>query len=99
MQLLLFPDSLPDDDMPVRREPQEPQLPKVTVTSSPDEIKAAFEAVVRAEAGKSSSSGGSVQQGSSSTQPPLAEAVAAETASEERSSSPRAMATSSSDSS
>lgn len=99
MQLLLFPDSLPDDE-PAPRVRKEPALPKVTVTSSPQEIKAAFEAVAKAQAAGSRST----------TQPPqppaapAATATAAATGAEEGSSSssgssPKAMATSSSDSS
>jgi hypothetical protein len=49
IQLLLFPDSLPDEPSPASRTPKEPQLPKVTVTSSREDIKAAFEAVARAQ--------------------------------------------------
>jgi hypothetical protein len=68
VQLLLFPDSLPDDDVPVSRTSKEPQLPKVTVTSSPDDIRKAFQAVAKTSSsspssslGSSSSSGGSSQ--------------------------------------
>lgn len=67
IQLLLFPDSLPDDEpSPASRFPKEPQLPKVTVTSSPQEIKAAFEAVAREQSSSNGSSAGAAGSGSSS---------------------------------
>lgn len=84
IQLLLFPDSLPDDEPgPSSRLPKEPQLPKVTVTSSPQEIKAAFEAVARSQNSSSSSIGavasssGSSSSSSGTSSPGAAAAEAA----------------------
>jgi hypothetical protein len=64
IQLLLFPNSLDDAEADAAarvRTPSAPQLPKVTVTSSPEEIRRAFEAVARTDSG----SGRPVGQGSS----------------------------------
>jgi hypothetical protein len=44
VQLLIWPDSVKDDE-PRPDRPQGPALPKVTVTSSPDEIKRAFDSL------------------------------------------------------
>eukprot|EP00882_Tetradesmus_deserticola_P026028 GHRQ01028635.1.p6 GENE.GHRQ01028635.1~~GHRQ01028635.1.p6 ORF type:complete len:105 (+),score=43.77 GHRQ01028635.1:2731-3045(+) len=60
LQLLFFPDSVMDEDeLLAAKTPKGPQLPKVTVTSSTDDIRRAFEAVSKAAAdgGRSSSSG------------------------------------------
>ena len=42
--MLFFPDTLPDD-APAPAKPSGPQLPRVTVTSSPEDIRRAFESV------------------------------------------------------
>jgi len=44
VQLLIWPDSVKDDEARPER-PQGPALPKVTVTSSPDEIRRAFDSL------------------------------------------------------
>ena len=44
VQLLIWPDSVQDDEARPER-PQGPALPKVTVTSSPDEIRRAFDSL------------------------------------------------------
>lgn len=55
-----FPDTLPDDDDVSQLQSQRgPQLPNVTVTSSPEDIRRAFDAVAKA--------GPQQQVGSSST--------------------------------
>lgn len=46
MQLLLYPDSF-KDEAPEEAAPQGPQLPKVSVTSKPSELRQAFESVQR----------------------------------------------------
>lgn len=48
MQLLLFPNSIPDeDDENSDAAPKGPQLPKVRITSSPEELRAAFNVAER----------------------------------------------------
>lgn len=85
VQLLLFPDSLPDDELPTSRLPKEPQLPKVTVTSSPAEIKAAFDAVAKSQ-GKAAGSSTAAPSSSSSLLPAAAGAAAGAEAAESSSS-------------
>jgi hypothetical protein len=65
LQLLFFPDSIPDEDeLLAARTPKGPQLPKVTVTSSTDEIRRAFESVSKTAAeGKRNSSSTSSSSG------------------------------------
>jgi hypothetical protein len=43
VQLLFFPDSVKDDGDDAAPKPTGPQLPKVKVTSSPEDIRRAFE--------------------------------------------------------
>uniref|UniRef100_A0A383WNS3 Uncharacterized protein n=1 Tax=Tetradesmus obliquus TaxID=3088 RepID=A0A383WNS3_TETOB len=68
LQLLFFPDSLPDEDeLLAPKIPKGPQLPKVSVTSSTDDIRRAFEAVSKGTGDSSSSSSGGAASSSSST--------------------------------
>jgi hypothetical protein len=46
IQLLLFPDSF-DQQAPEPVAPQGPQLPKVSITSKPSEVRQAFDSVSR----------------------------------------------------
>mmetsp|Transcript_31114 Transcript_31114/g.69136 ORF Transcript_31114/g.69136 Transcript_31114/m.69136 type:complete len:331 (-) Transcript_31114:737-1729(-) len=71
VQMVLFPESLKDDEADrAARRAAGPQLPKVSVTSKPDEVRRAFDAA--ASAGKSSSSSSSL----SSVEEPLAAGTA-----------------------
>lgn len=68
LQLLFFPDSLPDEDeLLAPKIPKGPQLPKVSVTSSTDDIRRAFEAVSKGTGDSSSSSSSGAASSSSST--------------------------------
>jgi hypothetical protein len=68
LQLLFFPDSLPDEDeLLAARTPKGPQLPKVTVTSSTDEIRRAFESVSKTAAESNGSSSRTASSSGSAT--------------------------------
>jgi hypothetical protein len=76
LQLLFFPDSIPDEDeLMAARTPKGPQLPKVTVTSSTDEIRRAFESVSKTAA-ESKGSSSSTSSSSSGAATPVGAASA-----------------------
>ena len=47
VQLLIFPDSLKKEEERARVATGEPQLPKVSLTSNPEEVRRAFDAAER----------------------------------------------------
>jgi hypothetical protein len=55
VQLLLFPDSF-KNEVPEQVAPQGPQLPKVSVTSKPSEVRQAFDSVKRSASASAASS-------------------------------------------
>lgn len=57
IQLLFFPDSISDEDF-APKQPKAPALPKVSVNSSAEDIKRAFEAVSKHGSSSNSSSVG-----------------------------------------